>query len=641
MTIKHLYPTQRPSLDLNFASTKRLDPRVTFTRGSTATYVNAEGVIQTAASNEARFDHDPVTGESLGLLIEESRTNLLSYSEQIDNSYWTKISSSVTADQEIAPDGTITADLWTADSGGRLYKRLTVSDGIYNCSFFVKPKTNFTFRTVALPRSLTIADNEAQIDWDLSDGTFTTNATYIVGSPSILSLENGWFRCSFTYEKSGGSSDLEFRIAHVFSNTNQFYFWGAQLEEGSFPTSYISTPATFTSRASTATYYDANGIIQTAAIDEARDDAYFPDENGTFVSAGLLLEESRTNLYPYSETSGSWNVDNNATISTDGTTIAGMSAYKLTSNIDTNSLFLQGNDATFTANNTYTSSVYHKPGNVDGFWFEARFYTGGGTPKIYFDSSTETWSANSGTFNGQPWSVKSQKVESNAWRHSITFYVDTDTAGNLRMGGLAPANTTDVSTGDYGYLAAPQIETGSFPTSYIPTAGSTVTRAADVSSSSAVTRAADVAQITGSNFSSWYNQSEGTFYLDLPTPLNSVSNNDIIFSTNNGWQDENVLLQWVGTPYWKASGTQVATSPAKGADAVTGKYALAWDSSTIGASTDGNTAVTASAGTVKTTATTLNIFTGGTGTRPVGGTISRLTYYPQRLPDATLQALTL
>ena len=65
------------TLNLNFALTKALDPRITFTRASTATYVDASGIIQTAASGVPRFDHDPVTGESLGLLIEEARTNLL------------------------------------------------------------------------------------------------------------------------------------------------------------------------------------------------------------------------------------------------------------------------------------------------------------------------------------------------------------------------------------------------------------------------------------------------------------------------------------------------------------------------------------------------------------------------------------
>jgi hypothetical protein len=67
----------RPTLLLDFASTKKLDSRVTFTRSSTATVINELGVLQVVASGVPRFDHDPVTGESLGLLLEESRTNLL------------------------------------------------------------------------------------------------------------------------------------------------------------------------------------------------------------------------------------------------------------------------------------------------------------------------------------------------------------------------------------------------------------------------------------------------------------------------------------------------------------------------------------------------------------------------------------
>jgi hypothetical protein len=64
-------------LDLRFALQKTLDPRVTFTRASTGTFVGSDGVLQSAITNEARFDHNPTTGESLGLLVEEARTNLL------------------------------------------------------------------------------------------------------------------------------------------------------------------------------------------------------------------------------------------------------------------------------------------------------------------------------------------------------------------------------------------------------------------------------------------------------------------------------------------------------------------------------------------------------------------------------------
>lgn len=69
-----------PALDLDFAGTKALPAGVTFARADAATcasYWDGSGVMQTAAANVARFTHDPVTGESLGLLIEESRANLL------------------------------------------------------------------------------------------------------------------------------------------------------------------------------------------------------------------------------------------------------------------------------------------------------------------------------------------------------------------------------------------------------------------------------------------------------------------------------------------------------------------------------------------------------------------------------------
>jgi hypothetical protein len=64
-------------LDLRFALAKKLDPRITFTRGSIGTYFGSDGLMRTAGVNEPRFDHDPITGQSLGLLVEESRTNLV------------------------------------------------------------------------------------------------------------------------------------------------------------------------------------------------------------------------------------------------------------------------------------------------------------------------------------------------------------------------------------------------------------------------------------------------------------------------------------------------------------------------------------------------------------------------------------
>ena len=88
MSLSNNFPTVSPTLNLNFAAAGRLDSRVTFTRSSTATYTNQIGLIQSAAVNEPRFDYDPVTLAARGLLVEESRTNLLTYSEQFDNAAW-------------------------------------------------------------------------------------------------------------------------------------------------------------------------------------------------------------------------------------------------------------------------------------------------------------------------------------------------------------------------------------------------------------------------------------------------------------------------------------------------------------------------------------------------------------------------
>jgi hypothetical protein len=65
----------RPALLLPFAQSGVVDPRITFTRASSATYFNSQGVLSTAANNTPRIDFDPVTGSCLGLLIEQSRTN--------------------------------------------------------------------------------------------------------------------------------------------------------------------------------------------------------------------------------------------------------------------------------------------------------------------------------------------------------------------------------------------------------------------------------------------------------------------------------------------------------------------------------------------------------------------------------------
>ena len=102
------------SLNLSFMS-GTLDPRITFTRASTATYFDATATVRTAAANAPRWDCDPVTGALRGLLIEETRTNLTLQSADLSNAAWQKANANgpvapvVTGNQAVSPDGTTTA----------------------------------------------------------------------------------------------------------------------------------------------------------------------------------------------------------------------------------------------------------------------------------------------------------------------------------------------------------------------------------------------------------------------------------------------------------------------------------------------------------------------------------------------------
>ena len=137
------------SLDLSFMTPGTLDPRITFTRASTATYTDSTGTIQTAAVNAPRWDYDPVTHALRGVLIEEARTNLALQSGNIANAAWLVASSAVgaptvTGNQTTAPDGTATAarvDL-PAVSGASafiiVYQNVTLPAGIATVSFYLR-----------------------------------------------------------------------------------------------------------------------------------------------------------------------------------------------------------------------------------------------------------------------------------------------------------------------------------------------------------------------------------------------------------------------------------------------------------------------------------------------------------------------
>lgn len=252
------FPTIEPSLKLDFANARALDPRITFTRASTATYVGSNGLIKTAGEDEARFDHDPATGESLGLLIEESRTNFITYSEDVSNAAWSKNNSNVQSNSIVSPSGDTTADKVFDDSTVGATHSISQSFGkaaiLYTGSVYAKAGE---YTKVALGFvGVSNWEGIPQALFDLSTGQVTSVGN---GGPTanITAVGNGWYRCSLTAESlNTTSSGLSIGIisdsgtnvggggiflGHDGDGSSGLYVWGLQVEAGTFPTSYIPT----------------------------------------------------------------------------------------------------------------------------------------------------------------------------------------------------------------------------------------------------------------------------------------------------------------------------------------------------------------------------------------------------------------
>jgi len=259
-----------PSLDLRFTDSKSLvdattgQSLVTFTRASDGTFVGSDGVLQTAVTNAPRFDHNPTTGESLGLLVEEARTNLVLRSEEFDNASWSQtglkaFGSGSVANAIAAPNGSVTADFLVdnTSTGEHFTNQIftAVSGTSYTFSVFIKPSANKT--GVMLRYTSTVfggITNQIQV-------VFATGAvTALTGTPTgtATPLPNGWWRISITatatangtpqarvqfYSNNGTSS------TYTGDGTSGYYLWGAQLETGAFPTSYIPTTTAAATRA--------------------------------------------------------------------------------------------------------------------------------------------------------------------------------------------------------------------------------------------------------------------------------------------------------------------------------------------------------------------------------------------------------
>jgi hypothetical protein len=574
-----------PAMALDFLQ-PFLDSRITFSRGSNATLVDSTGKITYAPAN------------------------LLLQSQTFENASWSKLATTVTPNATTAPDGTLTADKLVEDTSTAQHRTDQTPTSPAGAQIFS------VFAKAAERAFMGLRIGTIGCGFNLSDGT-----TYAISAgvtATIVSAGDGWYRCSISVSSASANDTCRIGLAqtagplspsYTGDGTSGLFLWGAQLE----PVTYQTTPSTYVAT-TTAAYYGPR----------------FDYDPVTLAAKGLLIEEQRTNLVTYSEQFDNVNwfkfnatVTPNATTSPDGT----LNADKLTpTNAGSNSNCSQ--TPTLAASTAYTETVFAKKGEWNWVALETRGEIVDAL-LAWFNLDTGTV----GTVNVG--ATATITPVGNGWyRCSLTRTTGlTTTSPRAR---IYPTNADAVvSTGDGTsgiFLWGAQLEAGSFATSYIPTVASTVTRSADV------------ATMTGTNFSSWYNQSEGTLLVEatVPTDVDSAVGNYYL-SASDGTIANQILLAEVNGTTGQIQTSSVLEFSNKVGVEPTGivKAALAYKTNDVILCV-GGTLGTLDTSVALPTVNRLSIGIRGdnNASTPLNGHIRQIAYYNTRLTNATLQALT-
>jgi hypothetical protein len=230
------------------------DGQLTFTRASTATRVNASGLIEAVASGVPRLDY--TNSSCPKLLLEPQRTNLVTYSEQFDNAAWLKTAASITANTSVSPDGYANADTLTEDNTSNLHRTLNyisaVTGSTYTASIFCKAGSG----TRNLAILFGCGFGEQEVVFNVNNGTVVqvSNAT-----GTITSYGNGWYRCTATATSQQTTTicvqyQLRDGVNQIYqgNGTSSLIIYGAMAELGAYATSYVKTEAATVTRVADA-----------------------------------------------------------------------------------------------------------------------------------------------------------------------------------------------------------------------------------------------------------------------------------------------------------------------------------------------------------------------------------------------------
>ena len=287
---------------------------ITFSRASGGTFLGSNGLLQTAANNVPRIEYD-ATGAVKGLLIEEARTNLLTYSEDFSNAFWQKSECTAVLDAT-GPDGVTSAFTVTEAATTFSHKLRDSSQTLTAVNYTQSITAKYNGRHLQI-RTSGEGGNYGLANFDLQAGTVAKASGTGYVSSTIEDVGNGFYKCSLTVLNTiagigydiglsptpATDSDL---VSYAGDGTSGIIVYGAQLEVGSFASSYIPTSGASASRAAdiasiptSAFGYNAEGGTVVCDFNMSFDGTNYPR---VWEIGSTINNQDRINVFGYAPT---------------------------------------------------------------------------------------------------------------------------------------------------------------------------------------------------------------------------------------------------------------------------------------------------------------------------------------------------